>query len=250
MKTFFGVLISAAVVGLFVVLANIFQWFGDYTTLAVAICLIVLACAVVLVCLTAAQREEYGAEFDMSMVVSIGMAVLSVIGLIVVGIIVVIRDSDWYVAQFMLAGVIYVASTIMILIGKSQDYPEFLTFASCGTRVGAILYATVVGIIVIVTSGIAWYGICFLLAGAIIIAASVINLIATYNYNGEHMMLATLLSGVAYILFVVVGAIEVFGSWEPWAAILSTLGASAFLVFDLVLSVGNNDYVSTGARNN
>ena len=250
MKTFFGVLGTAVAVGLFILIGFLTGLFNSPYAMPVGICLIGLLSAGVLVILTTAQRDEYGAEFDISMVVSIGIAVLAVVGLLITGIIVVVNDCEWYVGNFMLAAVIYLAGIICLLIAKSQDYPEFLTFVSCGVKIAALIYAIVVGIILFIDYGIVWYGICYVLGGLIVIAGAIIQIIGTANYDGRMLMLSTMLSAVGLALAVIIGSIQGFNEWEGWMTILSSLGAGALFVFDIVLQVNNSDYVVVGARNN
>ena len=107
----------------------------------------------------------------------------------------------------------------------------------------------IVGIVVMVEYGVSWYGLCFMLAGATLIASSVLQIIGTYKYDGAMMTLATLLSAVALAFAVICGSVQGFMVWEGWMTILSSLGAAAVFVFDIILQTNNIDWVVTGARN-
>ena len=249
MKTFFGVLGTAVAVGLFVLIGYFTGFFNNAYTMPIGICVIGLLAAGVLTLLTTSQREEYGDEYDISMIVSTIIAIAAVVGLLITGIVAVVTEGEWYVSQFMLTAVIYLAGVICILAAKSQDYPEFLTFIGNGVKAGGVLYAMIVGIVVMAEYGVSWYGLCFMLAGATLIASSVLQIIGTYKYDGAMMTLATLLSAVALAFAVICGSVQGFMVWEGWMTILSSLGVAAVFVFDIILQTNNIDWVVTGARN-
>lgn len=248
MKTFLSLLITAGLVAALVWASTYFNWFGDNTTLIMVVCLVVLACAVVMIALCTTQREQYGSEFDISLVISIGLAGLAVLGLGGVGIYLVVQNSPTYVSQFLLCAVLYVVSLILLIVARRMNTPEILTFIAMLVYLGAVIFAMVVGIQTSIELGWTWYGICLLFGGLITVGGAVCYGISLYNYSGMLSFTGILLFGLGFLFSLVIGTIEGFNSWEGWATILSMVGAGGLFTFYTIMLYSTSNWVIDGDR--